>query len=30
MGDANKTEIEPWTFLKNTEAETYFAKVDLH
>lgn len=28
MGDANKTEIEPWTFLKNTEAETYFAKVD--
>jgi chromosome condensin MukBEF MukE localization factor len=28
MGDVNKTEIEPWSFLKDNDATAYFAKVD--
>ncbi len=28
MADNNTTEITPWSFLADTEAESYFARVD--
>lgn len=28
MGDNNNTEINPWSFLMDTESEDYFAKID--